>query len=167
MKIHDAAARWIHSRLPRWRGADRAAAIVRAQGAGIDRVRFLARVGEAVMAVYVDGERNRFGRMVMCHMFADTAEELHHMADAIGSQRRWYQAPDAPRPASFPHYDVSLSRRQIAVEKGAIEVDRRRGYEIRKAVRQRIIQDHIFAESWSWLVAQVEGSSAYERWLDI
>jgi hypothetical protein len=81
------------------------------------------------MAVYVDGERNRFGRMVMCHMFADSLAELHAMADAIGMDRDWFQ------PLSFPHYDVSLSRRAVAVEKGAVEVDRRTGYEIRKRVR--------------------------------
>ena len=81
------------------------------------------------MSVYVDGERNRFGRMIMCHMFADSLAELHDMAAAIGMDRDWFQ------PLSFPHYDVSLSRRAVAVSKGAVEVDRRGGYEIRKRVR--------------------------------
>lgn len=81
------------------------------------------------MSVYVDGERNKFGRMVMCHMFADSLAELHAMAEAIGMDRDWFQ------PLSFPHYDVSLSRRSVAVVNGAIEVDRRQGYEIRKRVR--------------------------------
>ena len=94
------------------------------------------------MAVYVDKERNSFGRMIMCHMFADTAEELHSMAQQIGMKRIWYQ------PRSFPHYDVSISRRKKAVELGAIEVDRRQGYEIRKVIRAKIIDDPIFAASW-------------------
>ena len=81
------------------------------------------------MAVYVDGERNRFGRMIMCHMFADSLAELHEMAEAIGMDRDWFQ------PLSFPHYDVSLSRRAVAVRLGAVEVDRRQGCEIRKRVR--------------------------------
>lgn len=98
------------------------------------------------MAVYVDGERNRFGRMIMCHMFADTLTELHVMAHAIGMDRDWFQ------PLSFPHYDVSLSRRAVAVAKGAIEVDRRRGYEIRKRVRAAFT-DNDYAELRSALPA--------------
>lgn len=82
------------------------------------------------MSVYVDQERNSFGRMVMCHMFADTLPELHEMARAIGMDRAWFQ------PLSYPHYDVSLSRRARALELGAVEVDRRTGYEIRKAKRE-------------------------------
>lgn len=71
------------------------------------------------MAVYVDNARNRLGRMVMCHMVADTAAELHEMAQAIGMQFSWFQ------PRSWPHYDVCLSRRAQAVERGAVEVTQR------------------------------------------
>lgn len=73
------------------------------------------------MMVYVDTARNRFGRMIMCHMIADSLDELHEMADAIGMKRHWFQAP--PK-ASFPHYDVSLSRRMKAIELGAVELAR-------------------------------------------
>lgn len=83
------------------------------------------------MSVYVDQERNRFGRMVMCHMWADTLPELHQMAASIGMDRAWFQ------PLSFPHYDVSLTRRAKALKLGAVEVDRRRGVAIRKAIRER------------------------------
>lgn len=71
------------------------------------------------MPVYIDDARNRFGRMVMCHMLADTLEELHAMAEAIGMKRAWFQ------PKSFPHYDVSVSRRKVAVELGAVEMTQR------------------------------------------
>lgn len=57
--------------------------------------------------------------MIMCHMVADTIAELHAMAAAIGMRRAWFQ------PLSFPHYDVSLARRRLALVKGAIELDRR------------------------------------------
>lgn len=100
------------------------------------------------MSVYVDNERNRFGRMVMCHMFADTPAELHDMATRIGMRRAWYQTPDGPNRASFPRYDVCLMRRAKAIQMGAIEVDRRQGYEIRKAIRRRIIDEDGFAASW-------------------
>lgn len=83
------------------------------------------------MAVYVDQERNQFGRMVMCHMWADTLPELHKMAQAIGMDKAWFQ------PLSFPHYDVSLSRRERALTLGAVEVDRRQGVAIRRAIRER------------------------------
>lgn len=83
------------------------------------------------MSVYVDGERNQFGRMVMCHMWGDTLPELHAMAARIGMDRAWFQ------PLSFPHYDVSLSRREKAVASGAVEVGRREGVAIRKAIRER------------------------------
>lgn len=73
------------------------------------------------MSVYVDRARNGFGRMVMCHMIADTPEELHAMADRIGVARRWFQEP--PK-ASFWHYDIALFKRALAVEAGAIDSDR-------------------------------------------
>ena len=88
--------------------------------------------------VYVDAERNQFGRMVMCHMFADTIAELHDMAAKIGMKRKWFQ------PFSFPHYDVALARRAAAVRCGAIEVDRRAGHEIRKRLRT----DEAFMAEW-------------------
>ena len=65
------------------------------------------------MTIYVDDMRARFGRMVMCHMIADTEAELHAMADKIGIARRWYQGD---------HYDIALSKRALAVRHGAVEV---------------------------------------------
>ena len=73
------------------------------------------------MSVYVDGSNYGYGRMVMCHMIADTPDELHAMADRIGVARRWFQ--DTSK-ASFPHYDIAKSKRALAVAAGAIECDR-------------------------------------------
>jgi hypothetical protein len=73
-----------------------------------------------MMAVYVDDMRARKGRMVFCHMVADTDEELHAMALRIGVARKWHQKPGTPH----SHYDVCLSMRAAAVKFGAIEIDR-------------------------------------------
>lgn len=72
------------------------------------------------MPVYVDRPKHRYGRMIMCHMIADSLEELHWMADQIGVDRRWFQ-----RNSSHPHYDICKSNRTKAIEAGALEVDRR------------------------------------------
>ncbi len=73
------------------------------------------------MSVYVDQAIWGFGRMVMCHMIADTPDELHAMADRIGVARRWFQEP--PK-ASFWHYDIAKSKRALAISAGAVECDR-------------------------------------------
>lgn len=70
------------------------------------------------MAVYVDNMRAKLGRMVMCHMMADTREELDAMADKIGVQRKWIQCVGTER----EHYDVALAARAKAVLAGAQEV---------------------------------------------
>ena len=66
------------------------------------------------MSVYVDDMNADFGRMKMCHMIADTEDELHVMADAIGVSRKWYQGD---------HYDICLSKKAKAIANGAIEIE--------------------------------------------
>ena len=73
------------------------------------------------MTVYVDRARNSFGRMLMCHMIADTPGELHTMADRIGVARRWFQQP--PK-ASFWHYDIAQTKRALAIAAGAVDCER-------------------------------------------
>lgn len=70
------------------------------------------------MTVYVDDMRALFGRMVMCHMLADTTAELLTMADRIGVQRKWLQHAGTPK----EHFDIALSKRALAVAAGAVEV---------------------------------------------
>ena len=72
------------------------------------------------MAVYVDDMKAPFGRLIMCHMIADSSEELLEMADNIGIKRKWLQ-----RPGTYQeHFDICLSKRALAVELGAVEVSR-------------------------------------------
>lgn len=71
------------------------------------------------MTVYVDDMRAKYGRLVMCHMLADTDDELHAMADRIGVARRWWQSP---RKTSGSHYDIALSKRALAIAAGAVQI---------------------------------------------
>jgi hypothetical protein len=80
--------------------------------------------------VYVDDMRAKFGRLVMCHMVADTDAELHAMADRIGVARRWFQQPPKVR---HSHYDICLSKRALAVAAGAKEITVRETAEICRA----------------------------------
>ncbi len=69
------------------------------------------------MSVYVDGMTAKFGRMVMCHMVADSTEELLEMVDKIGVQRKWIQYAGTGR----EHFDISLGKKALAIKHGAIE----------------------------------------------
>jgi hypothetical protein len=82
------------------------------------------------VAVYVDQARHKLGRMIMGHMLADTDAELHAMAAAIGMRPEWFQ------PTSHPHYDVSLSRRALAVKLGAVVVSRRELVRVMRRYRE-------------------------------
>lgn len=69
--------------------------------------------------VYIDSLNAKFGRMIMCHMMADTTEELLQMADKINVQRKWLQDPGTAK----EHFDICLSKKKLAIEKfGAKEV---------------------------------------------
>lgn len=73
------------------------------------------------MTVYVDEPVWPYGRMLMCHMVADSREELDSMADAIGVARKWIQKAGT----RHEHYDICKAKRARAVELGAVEVSGR------------------------------------------
>lgn len=60
-------------------------------------------------------------RGVWCHMTADTRAELDQMADRIGLRRSWIQNPGTWE----EHYDLTQSKRRLAIAAGAVEVDAR------------------------------------------
>lgn len=66
-----------------------------------------------LMTVYVDDYDAPFGRMIMCHMVADTLDELHTMADRIGVARKWFQDH------RLQHYDICKSKKELAIKHGA------------------------------------------------
>ena len=84
------------------------------------------------MTVYVDDMRAPFGRMIMCHMIADTPVELHAMAARIGVARRWCQQEGTAE----EHYDVCLSAKKTAVAAGAKEITWRKLAEMTMARRK-------------------------------
>jgi len=73
------------------------------------------------VAVYVDPAVYPLGRMRMCHMLADTTEELKAMAVALGLKPEWIQKPGQPD----EHFDICLAKRKRAIRLGAIEVTSR------------------------------------------
>ena len=83
------------------------------------------------MSVYVDKERNPFRRMIMCHMIADTREELRAMAKRLGLAVGYVQCSRS----GVYHYDICLSKRAQAIRYGAIEINRLQTVEIIKRLR--------------------------------
>lgn len=71
--------------------------------------------------VYVDNSKNAYGHMVMCHMVADSTEELLEMVDKIKVKRKWIQKQGR----YDEHFDICLSKRALAVKFGAKEVTSR------------------------------------------
>lgn len=88
------------------------------------------------MAVYVDRFNAAYGRMIMCHMAADTREELLAMADVIGLRRKWIQKAGT----EYEHFDVSGFMRKRAVRAGAIEVTSREL--VKRMIQKRHNKEH-------------------------
>ena len=69
------------------------------------------------MTIYVDDYEGTFGRMIMCHMMSDESlEGLLEFAQKLGLKRSWFQN------GSAPHYDLSKTKRKLALELGATEL---------------------------------------------
>lgn len=71
--------------------------------------------------VYIDSMNAGFGNMVMCHMVADTSDELKEMAKKIGVNIKWLQYAGTYR----EHFDICLSKKKLALKAGAREISRR------------------------------------------
>lgn len=98
--------------------------------------------------VYVDDMRAKFGRLVMCHMLADSDDELHAMAAKIGVARRWWQSPEN---TGGSHYDIALSKRALAVQHGAVEITWKQACAMnaRRRVNGELGKPE---EAWEWLL---------------
>lgn len=73
---------------------------------------------QTYIMVLIDDMEAPFGRMIMCHMVADTNMELVQMALAIGMKASWIQHKGTYK----EHFDVSKTRKAKAIELGAKQV---------------------------------------------
>ncbi|MEM9550531.1 MAG: DUF4031 domain-containing protein, partial [Pseudomonadota bacterium] len=69
------------------------------------------------MTVHVDNMKAGFGRMKICHIMADTTEELLAKADKNVVARNWIQDAETVH----EHFDIAQSKRALAVQFGAVE----------------------------------------------
>src|SRR5262249_15959761 len=86
-------------------------------------------MGAPAVTVYVDDVEHAFGQMLMCHMWADTLDELLAMADKVAVARKWIQGHaelsiGKAKNASFVHFDIAKSKKRKAIEAGAVLTDR-------------------------------------------
>jgi hypothetical protein len=93
--------------------------------------------------VYVDPLQDfgwvlRGHRVESCHLFTDLVDlaELHLLGAEIGMQLRWFQGHSRVA----PHYDLTRSRRDLAVKAGAREVSRREAVAIWRSRRLLVAQ---------------------------
>jgi hypothetical protein len=90
------------------------------------------------VSIYVDDMKAEYGRMIMCHMIADTREELERMAVTIGVRIKWLQKAGT----SEEHYDICLSKKKIAIKNGAKELTSREFVKIIQAKRRTFINSN-------------------------
>ncbi|MBC8741832.1 DUF4031 domain-containing protein [Paraburkholderia sp. UCT31] len=72
------------------------------------------------MAAYVDDAAILYRGKPRFHLSADSLEEMHAFASAIGVNQCWFH-----RGTRHPHYDVTAEQRDRAISAGAIPVDQR------------------------------------------
>lgn len=68
--------------------------------------------------IYIDNMNAPYGRMKMCHMIADSTDELLTMVDKIGVQRKWIQYPGTLN----EHFDICIQKKVRALDYGAKEI---------------------------------------------
>lgn len=91
------------------------------------------------MAVYVDNVKIEWRGYLWCHLVADSESELHAFAKQLGLKQAWYQTD-----ASYPHYDVTVEQRALALELGAIQGTRKQIITCAKKLKHERMQslDH-------------------------
>lgn len=70
------------------------------------------------MSTYVDSWNAKYRGMIMCHVIADSHEELLNLMDKIEVKRKWIQNENSYR----EHFDICLSKKKLAIKNGTIEI---------------------------------------------
>lgn len=101
--------------------------------------------------VYVDNAlipfKRGFRTYLMCHMVADSLEELHDMADRIGVNRRHFQSH-----TRYCHYDICKTKQTKATELGAVVLSRKELLLKAKALTLHVQQSQIRSEECSQIM---------------
>jgi hypothetical protein len=84
------------------------------------------------LSVYVDDASVPWRGQRWAHLMADTLEELHAFAAALGLPRRAFQDK-----TSGAHYDITLAMREQALALGAVPVSRHVDRDRMRAVIRR------------------------------
>lgn len=85
------------------------------------------------MAVYVDSANISFRQDKWCHLLADSLDELHDFALLINVDKRWFH-----KNASYPHYDITVRTREIAISRGALPSNRKKIIECAKKLKAEL-----------------------------
>jgi len=72
------------------------------------------------MTVFVDNVKIKYKGYQWCHLVADNLDELHSFARSLGISKKWFQID-----GSYPHYDITVGQREVALRKGALNGTRR------------------------------------------
>lgn len=95
------------------------------------------------MAIYVDNEQIPWRGKLWCHLVADSLDELHAFAHQLGLRQTWFQSKSA-----YPHYDVTTTVRDRALQLGAQAGSRAIVFECAKVLRAEIrMQQQAVAQS--------------------
>lgn len=86
------------------------------------------------MAVYVDDAAIVWKGKPRFHLSADSVDELHGFAQAVGINRCWYHAG-----ARHPHYDITETQRATAISNGAIAVSQRELMQVARRINRNSV----------------------------
>ena len=70
---------------------------------------------------YIDNFNAPYRNMIMCHMVADTTEELLLMATKLGINHKYIQSKGTYQ----EHFDICLTKKKLAISLGAKEITSR------------------------------------------